>query len=328
MVDSSKYIALRLQKEQQDRMFQLKKQEQEQERMAQILENVNSLAQGLYKKSNNIDSLANVEMNKLSPPRAEAVNKNDPVVKAANSLYGGPSKPHKGGLDELKLYLDMDDRKGKNISHQLTAQREARLQQQADDNYNFRERQQAMQAAAQVDKNTKEKVSASNAYYKNKSLLEKSLAGAQALGDFDSYNSTAQDLQALHYGNVSAGLKLPEIKIPPFRETDPQLQEAINTAKMERDEKRKGVLSPGGWGGRGVWWNGKTGGQEYMDASNELINLQKQIKVREVDKYIPDDEEYIPNPPPRSPSAFQPGQILKQGGKNYRVNSYGITEEI
>ena len=296
MVDSSRYIALRLQKEKQDEDQQLAKQALQQRQMQMILSTGMDAAQGIAgaMKTSKQNGVANALMNQQTPPRAEAV---DPALNAQMRQQGlGPTAPRTGGVDELKLSMAMEDQRNQNMASALSVAREGRLNHALNDAAVARQTQDATQTARMTNQATKDKVTASAAYFKNKALLEKSMSAAQAAGDFDAYNSTAQDLQALHYGTVSSGVKLPDLMIPDFRSPTAPTPEAMTSAVSDWQGRRDRAMKPGGWDSNGDWFNGKTAGDEFMDSSSNLSELQSQSRGKPVDKFTPDQEDVIPLP--------------------------------
>lgn len=332
MVDSSRYIALRLQKERQDQENDLANRALQQRNMQFLLSQGMVAAQslgGMAMKAgaqSKQDGIANALMNQQTPPRAEAV---DPALNAQMRQQGlGPTAPHRGGLDELKLSMAMDDQRNQNMATQLGVVREGRMQQSINDAATARQAQDAMQAARMTSQATKDKVTASAAYFKNKALLEKGLSAAQASGDYDAYNSTAQGLQALHYGTVSAGVKLPDLVIPDFVGPSPQNESAFNSAMQNWQNTRGAAMQKDGWdeGGRmGIPFireSVPSNGQRFMTASDELNKQKAAFVKRPVDKYQPEGEDVIPLPANPSQSAAPIGQVIrnKSTGQMMRWN--------
>jgi hypothetical protein len=212
-------------------------------------------------------------------------------------------------MDELKLNLAMDDNKRRNMAAGLSASREGRMQQSADDSYSFRLQDQAIRAARMTDQKTKDMVTASNAYYKNKSLLEKKMAAAQTSGDFEAWDSAATDLQGLHQGTISRGVKLPDLILPTFKDADSPDDVTMTSAVSDGQGRRDRAMAPGGWDGVGDWMNGKTAGQEYMDESAKLDELKGKAAGRKATPYEPDDDTIPlrPSAATQGPSAPPPG---------------------
>ena len=305
MVDSSRYIALALQREKMaedsrlaDRALKERSAQRQADTMASLASTLGrsaasaygSYAQGQAQSKN--DGIANSLMNQQENiPRAQAAGPNAQAVQtAADSKAANMDGFHTGGVAEMKLSMSMEDQKNQNIANRLAGVREARLTQQADDTYTLRQRQSANQAAQLTNQKTKDAVTTSGAYFKNKALIEKSMSEAQAAGDFDAYDSAAQDLQALHYGTVSAGIKLPELRIPGFRDPNAPQPEAVQDAADSWENSRNTAMQPGGWNSNGKWLNGKTAGQEFMDESRTLSDLQQKSKPREVSKFQPSED--------------------------------------
>ena len=158
------------------------------------------------------------------------------------------------------------------------------------------QQQQASTLSRQTNQKTKDMVIASGAYVKNMALQRKGLDAAQKAGDFDTYDSIAGDMQALHYGSVSSGLKLPELKIPDFVPPGAAMDDDLASATEEWERTGKQANSSAGqWESNGKWLNGKTAGQEYMDASQNLSTAQSKYTPRKITPFTPpEDEDTIP----------------------------------
>lgn len=330
MVDSSRYIALRLQKERQDQDARIARQALQQRNMQTILNagmDAAQMMQGQMAKSKQ-DGIANALMNRNDAPVATAV---DPGIqkavmqsRAQAGIEGSPM-PHTGGMDELKLSMAMDRHKSDMMQTQLAGMRENRMQQAANDAYNFRLMNEAQDAARMTSQKTKDMVTASNAYFKNKTALEKAMADAQSRGDFDAYNSAAQDLQAAHFGTISAGVKLPELNIAPFRQPlSSEEQSAIDAAQTDFTRRADRVTKEGA-SSIGDWMNGKTAAEEMHDAEQRLNELKGRQVVKPVDKYQPEDDVIpLPAAQPQASNGRatiirnkQTGQMMKWNGQSW-----------
>ena len=322
MVDSSRYIALRLQKEKQDEDQQLAKQALQQRQMQMILSTGMDAAQGIAgaMKTSKQNGVANALMNQQTPPRAEAV---DPALNAQMRQQGlGPTAPRAGGLDELKLSMAMEDQRNQNMASQLGQQRMQIAGQRMDDTYNHQRIQDAIAAAKLTSEKTKSAVTDSAAYFKNIDVMRDKLAEAQKNGDFRAYNTTATEMQALHTGNVSAGLKLPPLVIPDFSGPAPENEGAFNSAMDNWQNTRGAAMQKDGWdeGSRSTktlnpltWANSPTpsNGERFMKASEELNKQKAGFVKRPVDKYQPEGEDVIPLPTQQSQSATPTGQVIR-----------------
>lgn len=331
MVDSSRYIALRLQKEKQDEDQRLAKQALQQRNMQMILSTGLDAAQsigGIAMKAgaqSKQDGIANALMNQQTPPRAEAV---DPALNAQMRQQGlGPTAPRTGGVDELKLSMAMEDQKNQNMASALSVAREGRMNQAQDDSYTARQMQAATNAARATNQKTKDMVTAANAYVETSALLEKSMKAAQASGDFDGYNSAARKLQAVHLGTVSAGVKLPPLVIPDFSGPAPGNEGAFNDAMNNWQNTRGAAMQVGGWdeGGKmGIPFirdSVPSNGQRYMTASEELNKQKAAFVKRPVDKYQPESNT-VQLPAQAGAGQMPAGQVIrnKSTGQMMRWN--------
>ncbi len=275
-----KYIEMLLDKQrtqalldQQDREFQSK---QMQDSIETGLEAASQLSGAM--RQGKRDNIANQLMNQNDPPRAQAVNADAPGVARANAVFGGASTPARGGADELGMRMELS--REQRLSDSLT-QRSAAAQQQ-----------QASTLSRQTNQKTKNMVIAAGAYVKNMALQRKGLDAAQKAGDFDTYDSIAGDMQALHYGSVSSGLKLPALNIPDYVPPGAAMDDDLASATEEWERTGKQANSSAGqWESNGKWLNGKTAGQEYMDASQNLRTAQSKYTPRPVTRYVPDGNE-------------------------------------
>lgn len=320
MVDSSRYIALRLQKERQDEDAALARQALQQRNMQFLISQGMDAAQsigGQMARSgarSKQDGIANTLMNQSDPPRAEAVNPNAPGVARANQTYGGPTAAHTGGMDEMRFNLAMDDNKRRNMAAGLSEQREGRMRQSADDMYLLRKEEAATRAAKAATEKTRGHVTDANAYFKTADALRTRMSAAQQAGDFDAYNTAAQELQAAYWGTKSAGGQLPELQIPEFVGPSPENQGAFNTAMDNWKNTRGAAMQKDGWdsGGRVgiplIRESVPSNGERFMQASEELNKQKSAFVKRPVTEYKPDDD-FIPLPA-SAPASSQGGNAV------------------
>ena len=310
-----KYIEMLLDKQrtqalldQQDREFQSK---QMQDSIETGLEAASQLSGAM--RQGKRDNIANQLMNQNDPPRAQAVNADAPGVARANAVFGGASTPARGGADELGMRMELSREKrlsqDSRFDNMVAGLREQRLSDSLTQRSAAAQQQQASTLSRQTNQKTKDMVIASGAYVKNMALQRKSLDAAQKAGDFDTYDSIAGDMQALHYGSVSSGLKLPELKIPDFVPPGAAMDDDLASATEEWERTGKQANSSAGqWESNGKWLNGKTAGQEYMDASQNLRTAQSKYTPRKITPFTP-PEDIIPldQDPPQAAI-----QMLKQ----------------
>lgn len=281
-------------------------QERERLNIRQALQSAASLAgviggQVKQAKTNKNDAIANSLMNEMAAiPRAQAVGDDAALVQAmADKKAEKMPGFHTGGVDELTMRMALEKHQNQNADRTemsddrafrraLEKSREARMVEELDLRKRQAEQDAAKQAAGLTNDKTKESVIAANAYFKQKKVIEDAMRQAQLNGDFDSYNSYAQDLQAIHFGTSSAGVKLPELSIPPFRdpEQDPLIaslesQLAENDQQMAAGDKTKGNF---------LWWGG-TPRTDIKSSLEKQLNETRTKAERPVDKFTPQEDD-------------------------------------
>lgn len=292
-----KYIEMLLDKQrtqalldQQDREFQSK---QMQDSIETGLEAASQLSGAM--RQGKRDNIANQLMNQNDPPRAQAVNADAPGVARANAVFGGASTPARGGADELGMRMELSREKrlsqDSRFDNMVAGLREQRLSNSLTQRRAAALHQQAVNLSRQTSQKTKDMVTAAGAYTKNMALQRKGLAAAQAAGNFEEYDSIAGDMQALHYGSVSSGLKLPPLNIPDYVPPGAAMDDDLDAATREWERTRaRATAKPGQWDSTGDWLNGKTAGEEYMAASERLGAAQTPYTKRPVTKYVPEPD--------------------------------------
>lgn len=333
---------------------------------AQMLKQMQDAANmvGDAMKQTAADKAANQQLNEMIPPRAEAA---DPALAKAMKAAGmGPTKPHTGGVNEFNIRMTalqrqdrLDDRAMAQQRYQLDrsdSQKAREFDQEmasqkmnwalsiqdknAETNRLAQQARAATNAARMTDQKTKNITLASDAYLKQKAVTEGIMRLAQKDGNWDVFNQKGQELQALHLGGVSSGLKLPPLELPKFQPPGEETDLNLRAARQRWDDSSANAFpaTGSGWSKPGSRSGGKTAGDEYMEDSDRLYRIQQKYAPREVDRYTPPDTVAIPVRPPgwtnapargasTPPQAFQAGTTAVNRATGARIQWNGRTWE-
>jgi hypothetical protein len=122
-----------------------------------------------------------------------------------------------------------------------------------------------------------------------------------------------------HRGRNQFGSSVTAPRVPVFQSDSDRRALALqqrDLAAAEADWSNTRDTAQANWNGNGRWLNGKSAGDEYMDASRILYEKQQAMPQP---RFLP-----VPERPP----SFTPGSIIRQGTRTYKINAQGQPEPI
>lgn len=215
-----------------------------------------NLKSGLEKQK--LDAMANTFLNKMDPPRAEAVNPTDDLVAAMQGAGFSPqgTAPHAEGVDGLNMAMALrrEERMSgsDDFNKSLALMREQRMQdsfdygkQQDQQAKALRDQQAAQKAIDAASDKQREIFSDTNAYHRSMRVALGQLN--QAKTD-DEYESLMDEVNTLYDAATSRGLKvnLPNLPLKPSQiQANAELQSQIDDLEAQIEAK-KGDWIPNG----------------------------------------------------------------------------------